>query len=292
MVSWQSKAIRFFAHLYLSIRSKTSIDTIQLRNNIERLARLAPPVKGVSTQKTILGNIPSMEIHPEDADEDKVILYLHGGAYNLCSYNTHKRMVSRIAISAKTNAILINYRLAPEHPYPAALEDAMAAYNDLINKNYKHIIIAGDSAGGGLAMALLFKIRAENLRTPTCAVVLSPWMDLSFSMWEPSAHAIIYLEQLKMYARNYYMEHDPADPYISPLFGNFDNLPPVLLQVTSAEALYHEIMSTAEKMKNEKVNVTLQTWDEVIHVWQAYGFAPEAKDAVKKIGEFIRTHAV
>ena len=290
MVSWQSKVVKYFFKLYSSIRLTSDLNVIQLRNNIEKLAKFAPNIKGVSTAEKTISDIPALEVSSPKFDTDKIILYLHGGAYNICSYHTHKRTASRIALASNIPAVLINYRLAPEHPFPAALEDAMTAYKFLLEKKYKHIIFAGDSAGGGLALCTLFKIRDEKLPLPTCIVTLSPWMDLTFSKWHESHDFMLQIDTLKDHAKNYYTENDPTDPFISPMFGNFENIPPVLIQVTPAEALYNEIMLTAEKMEQQKTAVTLQIWEDMVHVWQAYGFVPEAKEAIEKIGEFIRAH--
>jgi acetyl esterase/lipase len=245
-------------------------------------------VASVSTTEKNIAGIPALEIDSEKFNRDRVILYLHGGAYNICSYNTHKRMVSRMAIASGTPALLINYRLAPEHPFPAALDDAMAAYHYLLSKKYRHIILAGDSAGGGLALAAMFRIRDEKLPAPACVVTLSPWMDLTLSKWHELHDAMLHKDKLVQQAKNYYGDHNPEDPFISPLFGDFQNFPPVLIQVSAQEAIYNEIMLTAEKMERQQVQITLQLWEEVVHVWQAFGFMPEAKDAIEKIGEFIR----
>jgi epsilon-lactone hydrolase len=288
MASWQSKTVSTFFKLYSSIRVASEIDVVRLRNHIEALARWAPPVAGVSTTEKNIAGIPSLSIDSEKFSRDRIILYLHGGAYNICSYNTHKRMVSRLAIASGTPALLINYRLAPEHPYPAALDDAMAAYHFFLSKKYRQIILAGDSAGGGLALAAMFRIRDEKLTPPTCVVTLSPWMDLTLSKWHELHDAMLHKDKLVQQAKKYYADHNPENPYISPMFGDFQNFPAVLIQVSAREAIYNEILLTAEKMEQQKVQVTLQIWEDVVHVWQAYHFMPEAKEAIKKIGEFIR----
>lgn len=290
MASWQGRIVNSFFKLYSKFRSGTDIDVILLRNNIESLARWSPGVKGITQHETLIRNIPALELQNPEWEQRHILLYLHGGAYNLCSYNTHKRMVSFICRAAGIPALLINYRLAPEHPYPAALDDAVAAYQHVLNAGYSKIFIAGDSAGGGLALATLFRIRDNHLRMPDAAVFLSPWLDLTLSKWHEQHDAMLHKDQLDKQARNYYTAHDPADPSISPLNGRFENLPPILLQVSTSEVLYNEAMLCADQMERQGVPVTLQLWDDQVHVWQAYSIIPEAREAISRIGEFIRKH--
>jgi acetyl esterase/lipase len=188
--------------------------------------------------------------------------------------------------------IAINYRKAPENPYPAAIEDAVRVYKQLVEDGYKNIILSGDSAGGGLALATTMVLRDEGFKLPMALVLLSPWTDLTCSgdsvTRKKDRDALISPELLEVFAKKYAGKEDLKNPLISPLFGDFTNFPPTLIQVGTEELLLDDATRLTKKMKASGVLVEMELWEGMMHVFQwMAGLMPEANDAIKKIGAFI-----
>jgi acetyl esterase/lipase len=190
--------------------------------------------------------------------------------------------------------LLLDYRLAPEHPHPAAVEDAVAAYKWLLDgrADPKRVFIAGDSAGGGLSVALLVSLRDAGITMPAACVLLSPWTDLAFTgeTWQSKAKADLVIFDYKehTFAKMYQGGLDPKTPLVSPLYADLKGLPPLLVQVGLDEVLLADSTRLAERARQAGVNVTLEEWPKMQHVWQfTAGFMPEARRAVEKIGGFI-----
>jgi acetyl esterase/lipase len=203
-------------------------------------------------------------------------------------------MVSNIAIAARARVLLLDYRLAPEHPHPAAVKDAVAAYKWLLDgrADPKCVFIAGDSAGGGLSVALLVSLRDAGITMPAACVLLSPWTDLAFTgeTWQSKAKADLVIFDYKehAFAKMYQGGLDPKTPLVSPLYADLKGLPPLLVQVGLDEVLLADSTRLAERARQAGVNVTLEEWPKMQHVWQfTAGFMPEARRAVEKIGGFI-----
>lgn len=266
------------------------------RKNFERLSNFSKFPRFVTSEKDILGGIAATWFKPRKQNAERVILYLHGGAYVAGSVRTHRAMIARIARAAQCKAVGIDYRKAPEHPYPAALEDAMDAYRELVHLGYKYIYLAGDSAGGGLSLALMMKLRDEGIAVrPSGAALISPWTDLTMSgeSIETKAHVDPLIDPSVMvaFAQKYHGDVLPTEPYISPLFGDLSNLPPVLIQVGGREVLLDDATRLAKKMKKAGGEVELAIWDNMMHVWHYLaGILPEAGEAIKDIGQFIQQH--
>ena len=191
--------------------------------------------------------------------------------------------------------LILGYRLAPEHPFPAALEDSVRAYEWLINSegyNPKKLIIAGDSAGGGLTIATLVKLRDQGVSLPAAAVCLSPWTDLAATgeSIKTKLHEDPFIspDELIFDARLYLGKTDPKNPYASPLYANFKGLPPLCIQVGSAEIILDDSTRLAKRAKEAGVEEQLDIWEDMIHVFQAFAvLAPESIEGINKIGEFI-----
>lgn len=203
-------------------------------------------------------------------------------------------MIARIARASGCLAVGLNYSKAPENPYPAALDDAVAGYRELLKDGYRRIVIGGDSAGGGLSMATMLRLRDEGEHMPVGAVLLSPWTDLTISgesvITNKETDALLPADLLPIYAKKYYGPHDPRDPYISPLFGKFHGLPPTYIQVSDAETILDDSLRLARRMKEDGCDVHIQVWNNCMHVWQYLGgIMPEANRAITKIGEFVYT---
>jgi monoterpene epsilon-lactone hydrolase len=232
----------------------------------------------------------------DDKPKKRVILYLPGGAYILRMPNTHAGMVSRLCRLADAKALMVYYRLAPEHPFPACVEDSLRAYKWLLKKGYtpEQIVIAGDSAGGGLTLSTLLAIRDAGLPVPACAYMLSPLLDVSdsaASRWKnaasdkalPAAHQRAINPRL-LYVGAYAID----DPLVSPLFGDYHGLPPLYVQVSDSEMLLDDSLRMARRGHTYQVEVKVDIWRKVPHVWQAFAFLPESRDALRKAAAFIR----
>jgi acetyl esterase/lipase len=236
--------------------------------------------------------VPAEWIEASDADLG-VILYLHGGAYALGSINSHREIVARLARTTKMRGLAIDYRLAPEHPYPAALEDAIAAYLWLLTQGYdpSQIIIAGDSAGGGLALGTLVTLRDAGKPLPAGAVCISPWTDLATTgasiQNKAKVDLILDPDSLEKYAKYYAGEHELTSPLISPLYADPKGLPPLLIQVGTDEILLDDATRFTKNAQESGVDVTLEIWDQMFHVFQMISFLPETKKAVGNIAEFV-----
>jgi acetyl esterase/lipase len=264
----------------------------QRRAGMERISERVPA--DVICEKVNAGGVDAEWIAAPGATADRVILYLHGGGYVIGSIKTHRAMISRIARAANARALAIDYRLAPEHPFPAAVEDAIAAYRWLIAQGYKpgKIVIAGDSAGGGLTLALLLAIRDAGLPMPAGAVPISPWTDLEGTGESVRTRAakdvMVTQDNLASSAKQYYGKHDPKNPLISPLHADFRGLPPMLIQVGDAEILLDDSTRVAERAKVAGVQVELEVWDEMPHVWHVFAkLLPEGQQAIDKVGKFV-----
>jgi monoterpene epsilon-lactone hydrolase len=220
-----------------------------------------------------------------------IVLYLHGGAYAVGSVNGHRAMLARLAKACQMKVLAIDYRLAPEHPFPAALDDALTAYHWLISQDYdpSNIVIAGDSAGGGLAIATLVSLRDDKLPLPACAVCLSPWLNLSHTEQKSNNNNDPFLNPtiLDVYARYYAGETDTANPLISPIFADLQGLPPILIQVGTNEILLDQIQDFYEKARQANVEIELDCWQGMFHVFQMFPILPETKLSMKKIAKFI-----
>lgn len=232
----------------------------------------------------------------ENPNTDKIILQLHGGGYIGAVRNAYYVFAGLYnEVSHGCSVLTPDYRVAPEHPYPAALEDAVAAYKWLLDEGYfgADIIVAGDSAGGGLAMALCMYLKEHHMPMPCGIVAMSPWTDLTASgesydtnyekdpLFGNTRDSMIY--------NNYYVgDADPMDPYISPLFGDFRQFPPMLIQVGSIEMLLSDSVEAAAKARQQGVKVRLSVYEGMFHVFQmAYLNIPESKKAWAEVGRFI-----
>jgi monoterpene epsilon-lactone hydrolase len=226
--------------------------------------------------------------------ESGVILYLHGGCYALGSVDTHREFVARLARATRMRALGIDYRLAPEHPFPAALEDATAAYGWLLAQGIdpSRVIFAGDSAGGGLALATLVALRDAGRPLPAGAVCLSPWTDLALTgasiQTKAQVDLVLGREGIEKYTRYYAGEHHQVThPLISPLYADLKGLPPLLVLVGTEEILLDDATRCAENAREAGVDVTLEIWDEMFHNFPLAPFLPEAKRAVGQMAEFV-----
>lgn len=293
MSSLQSGTVNLFIKLIRQNLFLEKLEPQTHRSSFERISNITKFPRGVTMQRGELAGLPAGYFTPEKMIlPDTVVLYLHGGGYFAGSYNTHRALIGRIARAAGCLTVGINYSKAPENPYPAALDDAVICYRALLKDGYRRIVIGGDSAGGGLSMATMLRLRDEGEHMPIGAVLLSPWTDLTISgqsiITNRESDALLPADLLPVYAQKYYGSHDPKDPYISPLFGEFHGIPPTYIQVSDAETILDDSLRLAKKMRQDGCDVNIQVWNDCMHVWQFLGgIMPEANRAISKIGEFI-----
>ena len=270
----------------------------QLRFETERaLARMRPHAE-VQRRDVAIGPIGAAWFEPPNKCEDAALLYLHGGAYIMGSINTHEGLTSRLSASSGIPALSIDYRLAPENPFPAQLEDALAAYRWLIDAhgvNPRRIAVAGDSAGGGLTLSLLCAIRDSNLPLPAAAVCISPWVDLEGEGDSVESRAardpMIDPADLPAFKRLFLGEADSQDPRAAPIHADLTGLPPLLIHVGNDEVLLDDSTRIAKRAHAAGVEVRLEVWDGMFHVWHL--FAPileEGQQAIECISRFVREH--
>lgn len=277
----------------------SSTDPLELRRRIDDACRLmpAPPAEAHFEHLQVAGNIPAVRVTYGDEEPDRALLYLHGGGYLFgSSMTTHRDLLWRLAQVGRTAVLSVDYRLAPEYPYPAAVEDAVAAYRWLLERwPAESLAIGGDSAGGGLALATLLKLRDEAAPLPAAAVLLSPWTDLAATgqslVDNRDKDTLIPGDGLREGAELYLAGADPHEPYASPLYGDPTGLPPILIQVGSDEVLLDDSRRMAHRLEDHDVSVVLDVWLEMPHVWQVLAmFLPEGRLAVERIGYFLRGH--
>jgi monoterpene epsilon-lactone hydrolase len=270
----------------------------ETRANFEQMTTLFPVAADVKCEPVNAGGVKSEWVTAPGLDAGRAVLYLHGGGYVIGSINTHRDLAARMSRAAKARVLLIDYRLAPEHPFPAAVEDSVAAYRWMLAQGLKssRIAVAGDSAGGGLTVATLVAIRDAKLASPAAGVCLSPWIDLegvgdSMKSKAP-VDPIVQKEALLEMAKHYLNGQDARSPLAAPLYADLAGLPPLLIQVGTAETLLDDSTRLAERARKAGVKVTLEPWNDMIHVFQV--FAPmldEGQQAIDKIGEFVRANA-
>jgi epsilon-lactone hydrolase len=230
-----------------------------------------------------------------NAAPDRVVLYLHGGGYVMGSIDTHRELVARLSKAAQARALALDYRLAPEHPFPAAVDDSITAYRWLLAQGYKpgRIVIAGDSAGGGLAISTLLALRDIGAPLPAGAACISPWVDFEAEGESMTSRAaqdpLVSREMILSIARMYVGEKgNLREPLAAPINAVLNNLPPLFIQVGDAETLLDDSTRLADHAEKAGVDVTLQIWEEMPHVWHlAAPVLAEGQEAIEKIGEFV-----
>jgi epsilon-lactone hydrolase len=266
----------------------------QIRRGFEEMLTQFPPASGVVFKEETAGGVPAIWCIPADAVKGRVLLYLHGGGYAIGSAKAYRLFVSRLAASLKARVLIPDYRLGPENPFPAAFEDAVAAYRWLIDQSVapQSLTIAGDSCGGGLTIATLVAARDAGLPMPAGAFVMSPWVDLSISGESIVAKAqedtVLAVPELQGMAGAYLGATDPKTPSASPLYANLAGLPPLLIQVGSSEILLDDANRLAARAGAAGVKVRLEIWPSMFHVWHLYGpLLDEGRDALNDGAAFL-----
>jgi monoterpene epsilon-lactone hydrolase len=269
--------------------------TIQEQRAAIENMRQFPLDKDVKCNKLDVNGIPGEWVSTPGVVEYRVMLYLHGGGYIMGSINTARPLISWITRAARTKTLAIEYRLAPENPFPAAIEDSVAAYRWLLSTSVDpaRLIIAGDSAGGGLTVATLLALRDAGLPLPAAGVCMSPWVDMEATgesmRTKADVDPMITREGTLQGAKAYLGDKDPRTPLASPIHADLKGLPPLLIHVGTAETLLDDSIRLAAHGNAAGVNVILEPWEDMIHVWHSFApILPEARQAIKRIGEFIQ----
>lgn len=265
------------------------------RAGFEKMAVVLGGAPDARCEPVDAGGVPAEWVAAPGVDAVRAVLYLHGGGYAIGSLNTHRRLAYDISAASSARVLVIDYRLAPEHPFPAAVDDAAAAWRWMLAQGLdpSRIAIAGDSAGGGLTIATLVNLRDQKLGLPGCAVAISPWVDLEglgASITGRSAQdPMVQKEGLLWMAGLYLAGKDARTPLAAPLHADLEGLPPILVQVGTAETLLDDATRIAEKLHRAGVDVKLAIWPNMLHVFPL--FAPilsEGRDGCLEIGNFIR----
>jgi acetyl esterase/lipase len=251
-----------------------------------------------SCETVSAGGVDGEWISPANAPPDRAVLYFHGGGFRIGSVASHRNLIAQIADTSGCRVLAINYRLAPEHRFPAALDDALAAYGWMLDGRFRpeNIALAGDSAGGNLVLAAMLALRERGLPLPVAGTLMSPWTDLVASgasyVSRAEVDPIHQRSMILALAKNYLGERgDPCDPLVSPVYADLKGLPPLLIQVGNRETVLDDSTMFADKARDAGVDVELQVWDGMIHVFQMFGAQlPEAHQAIAAIAKFLNQH--
>ncbi len=296
MISEQAEAIRA---ILIEFRKETlgaaEPPTVEeMRANGERLGEFTAEPDAVTWEDTEVAGIRCRWAVPDDHVSDRVLQYVHGGGYVIGSLDVYRKFTGHLANAIGCRVLSVGYRLAPEHPHPAAVEDSVAVYKALLDEFApEHIAISGDSAGGGLTVSTLVKLRDDGVALPACGVPLSPWVDLeglgASAQTNAERDLIVDAERLGQMVDMFLAGQSARDPLAAPLYADLTGLPPLYIQVGGDETLLDDSTRLATKAAGAGVAVRLDTFPEMQHVFQmGAGNVPESDDAVGRIGEWMR----
>jgi len=270
----------------------TDVTLEQRRRGMEKVAFKV--ADDIAVERVTAAGRAAEWVRAPELQGHRAILYLHGGGYVMGSPNTHRSLAGEISRAARAAVLLVDYRLAPEHPFPAAVEDGVASLRWLLDQGFspRDLAVAGDSAGGGLVVATLVWARDQGLPMPAAAVCISPWSDLTCSneSYRTRAEADPMVSPDIGHMANLYLQgQDPKHPYASPNFADLRSLPPLLIHVGRDEVLLDDSIKLHEQAQAGGVDSTLEIWDDMIHVWHAFHpMLPEGKQAIERVGAFLR----
>ena len=253
-----------------------------------------PPMKGVDVHPVLISAIRGEWVVPESATGRRVILYFHGGGFIAGSPETHRPLIARLAHASSARALVPQYRLAPEFPYPAALRDAADAYRWLLTQGVtpNNIVFAGDGSGGGLALSTLLALRNAGLPLPAALLAFSPWTDMTMSGWSMLKNKVsddaLSWELLATCARHYLKGASPAEAFASPIYGDFRGLPPMMIHAGSLEVLKDDASRVGERAAAANVNVNVEVYEGMPHLFQGLAELSEAKVSLTRAAAFIK----
>ncbi|MEQ9638634.1 MAG: alpha/beta hydrolase [Alphaproteobacteria bacterium] len=267
-----------------------------LRAGFEMLGKYLPMADDATVEELTVAGRPAEWVRGPDADPGRAVLYVHGGGYVIGSLNTHRRLAYDVSVASGCSVLLLDYRLAPEHPFPAAVDDAVAAYGWLLDQGFQpgQVAIAGDSAGGGLTVATLLAARDKGLAMPACGWCISPWTDMEGVGESMTSKAdedpMVKYDGLTKLAALYLNGADPKSPLAAPLYADLTGLPPLMIQVGTAEVLLDDARRLKAKAEAAGVEVAYEEAVRMIHVWHL--FAPmlsEGREAIMRGGAFLKS---
>lgn len=273
-------------------------DIAELRSRYAQFcARFGAPPSDAKFEPAQIGPMKGEWVRMPNSWPGRVVLYFHGGNYIAGSPETHRTLVARLAQASEATVFTLDYRLAPEFAFPAAVRDGIDTYRHMIAKTAaaQQIVFAGDGSGGGLAFAVLHAARNANLPMPAGCAAMSPWADLSLSGWSvmqnAKTDAVMSWELLFVSARHYLKKTNPADPYASPVFANFKDFPPIMVHAGSLEVLKDDASRLGDRAADANVPVSIEIYDGMQHVFQGSRSIPDAKASLQRLGQFIRTRS-
>ncbi len=269
-------------------------DLFEMRANMAAAAGAAPIPDDITRESVAAGGVPSEWVCAPEARDDTVLVHYHGGAYAMGGLDTHRGLARNLSRACRARVLLVDYRLAPEHPHPAAVEDAVAAYEYVLESGVSpaRVALSGDSAGGGLTAATLVTLRDKGAPLPAAGVLISPWLDMTCAgaSYAERAHedVMVTRDLLEMAAAAYCKGSGPRHPTASPLFADLEGLPPLLVQVGTAEVLLDDARSFADRAKSAGVEVALEVAPDMCHVWHTFAdIVPEGREAIEQVAAFV-----
>ena len=297
-----SRKAKILLNLLRSLPVKSSGDRSveRKRHILERTLSILKVPKTISVEQTQINNLYAEWLYPTKIgymNSEYTILYLHGGAYVIGSPKTHRAFAGRFSMLTETQVLLLDYRLAPEYPFPAALEDATKTYLKLISDmelEPDKVILMGDSAGGGLALSTMLNLKSIKKPLPRAAICISPWTDLTLSgesiLTKEDEDPQLSKKNLEFAAEMYLQGQNPRNPLVSPLFGELHGLPPIFIQVGTSEILLDDSVRFAKKALESGVDIKIDIWEEMTHCFTLFGkMLPESRLALQRLNDFINS---
>jgi acetyl esterase/lipase len=298
MPSWQSAVFDRFRRIARPSAATAETDIVELRRHYAYLSdRFGASPRDSKFEEGQVGPTRGEWVRPAKGSPGRLILYFHGGGYIAGSPQTHRPLVARLAQAGEASAFSLEYRLAPEFAFPAAVRDGIDAYRHLLQRGVlpSSLVLAGDGSGGGLAFAVTLAVRNAGLPLPAGVVAMSPWADLSLSGWSVLQNArsdtALNWNLLFVSARHYLRRTNPADPYASPVFAHFKDFPPIMVHAGSAEMLRDDASRLGDRAAEAGTPVSVEIYDGMQHLFQANPYVPEARVSLARLGQFIRNRA-
>ncbi len=293
-MSRRAELLLLCLHYLKKRQNRMAMPLPAVRRRLKLLERIVPrPPLGTQTSAIDAGGVNAVRVAVPRSRSDRYILFFHGGGYVVGSAPLYRDFTWRVAVAARAYVLYFDYRLAPEHPFPAAVEDSVKVYRWLADRlDHRRIAFVGDSAGGGLALATLHKLRDDGFALPGAVVAVSPWTDLALTgqslQSNAAADPMMNVRGLPSLANHYLAGADPRNPYASPLYGNPSGLPPTLIQVGSDEILRDDAVRMAEKLKAAGCDIEIEVWPRMPHAWHLYArIIPEGRQAIERIAAFL-----
>lgn len=297
-ISLPASVLRFALRHGVKGRTEPGAPIEELRGVVDDIARMFPrPPASARLEDFTLGGRPALRVRAADADPGKTILYLHGGGYVSGTLAMYQDLAFRIAEASRATVVLLDYRLAPEHPFPGAIDDATAAYVELLERGHapSSVAVAGDSAGGGLTFSTLVNLRDGAIPLPSACWVLSPWTDLAYRgasiRVNRDRDPMIRVELIKPTVDLYLAGRHPETPLASPLHADLRGLPPTLLHVGSTEVLLDDSVRMAERLEAAGVRAALRVYDDLPHVFHLFApYLRDGREAIREGARFLVAH--